>query len=305
MKTLLTTLILAFFLTGCFLRKTDKKKSDFSAETDDSENALSQNVVDTAHRFENYVNAKLKGLRLENSTKTPGGKDFINRESLVDSAFAAFGKEVSGTGYGIPGFLEVSQLVEVEHWFISQFDRTKNEILYVPWDKSKYRDTELGFLVSIKNMNPMLISKGIANRALHPVVRQNGVLIGLDKWGHYFDIGYKYFKHSETRLSKEKRDGMTRFLEGDPSMTAAEQEPYARIAKEMDFKYFFGVYGTRASGMYSLADGFANEAGFHFYNELFKNPAGYQFKLSDIDLSTFNEQLHPNINPSSAITISK
>jgi hypothetical protein len=56
-----------------------------------------------------------------------------------------------------------------------------------------------------------------------------------------------------------------------------------------------GGFGLAATGVYSRGDLTANNAGMRFYQELFNNPTGYQFNISNYVNADWNEEISGNI----------
>ncbi len=81
-------------------------------------------------------------------------------------------------------------------------------------------------------------------KELSDVIDLNGHLVGLDKFGHFFAEGWRYFE-------------MTR----EDGKTLAEALSWGRDQEE-------GVYGYRTTGIFSYADLTANFHGYRFWNRI-------------------------------------
>ena len=83
---------------------------------------------------------------------------------------------------------------------------------------------------------------------LSPTVRVNGVECGTDKFDHFFQQGYKYYKTYTGQLAKGKT----------PEQAAKKAVSWGKTTE----KTYFGYW---VSGVYSNADLYANYAGMKFY----------------------------------------
>src|SRR5436190_10524897 len=83
---------------------------------------------------------------------------------------------------------------------------------------------------------------------LSPTIRVNGVECGTDKFDHFFQQGYRYYKIYTDQLAKGK--------------TPEEAAKKAVAWGKMTEKTYFGMW---VAGVYSNADLYANYAGMKFY----------------------------------------
>lgn len=86
---------------------------------------------------------------------------------------------------------------------------------------------------------------------LSPIIQVSGVLIGLDKLGHFLAQGFQYFEHYRSL---------------GPAMTVPERA--ARV-REYGHEQEVGQLGIATGGVYSLADLASNWAGMLFFLALF------------------------------------
>jgi hypothetical protein len=121
------------------------------------------------------------------------------------------------------------------------------------------------------------------------VIKISGVPTGTDKWGHFIQQGYWYFKASvELKKGNDRafRDAFGTYMEGGPDadkLTKEQKQMYLKLLNSQDFRpppegstdpidlNAPGFYGWLSSGVVSYADKHANEAGYWFYQDLFKN----------------------------------
>lgn len=102
---------------------------------------------------------------------------------------------------------------------------------------------------------------------LNPTMKVNGICIGSDKLGHFFQQGWT-FRNTE-----------------DSSNTAAAEEESERSEG--------GGYGLATTGVFSNADQEANRQGGRFYKDLIATP-GMTFDISTYISSRWNENDNPN-----------
>lgn len=280
----------AFVLASCASRANNDNTARVMQETDDRESALTSSLLDSGSDLEEHVNNVLLNSRILFSAKDSEGKKVVvDKAGFLNRVFQHLGAEIDGTGIDL-FVAELSKLTAIEVWFDKDMYGAENKVVAIPWEKCRYADNS----VSIFSRYPSLKTKSLAQHSMAPVVRIHGVLMGVDKWAHFFNIGYLYFQVPELRASQKERDAMSRWLEGEPEMPEAERSRIKKIAKTMDSRVFFGIYGMVSSGVYSNADMAANEDGFKFFEALNAKPETYKFSLSDYDLKKYNEILNPN-----------
>lgn len=158
------------------------------------------------------------------------------------------------------------------------FDELGDVLLYKPW-LSKVEDWIERSLPAASPGHPgkkyvtdvnKTKYKGVFNNqhALAPVILCNGVTMGADKVGHFFQLGYRYHAHR---------------LAGG-----------AAAARSMGQASERGVFGLGMTGVYSKADLSANEAGMRFYRDLESNPAAFSSLKRYID-SSWDERANPSL----------
>jgi hypothetical protein len=86
---------------------------------------------------------------------------------------------------------------------------------------------------------------------LSPTVKVNGVEFGTDKFDHFFQQGYRYYKIYSAEIAKHKT----------PEQAANKAVSWGKMTERT-------IYGYLVSGVYSNADLFANYAGMKFYLNL-------------------------------------
>ena len=99
---------------------------------------------------------------------------------------------------------------------------------------------------SIYRGGPFWETRVIFFYGLGPILRVNETLIGVDKMGHFFSLGWKYYK---------------RHLKG------VEEDLVVGIGKRNEA----GIFGMWTTGVFSNADLVANYEGFRFYRSLFED----------------------------------
>jgi hypothetical protein len=98
----------------------------------------------------------------------------------------------------------------------------------------------------------------------------NGICIGADKLGHFFNEGFVYFRVAHTA-----------------GRTSADAEATGGFL-EIDLQ------GLGSTGVFSNADRAANRAGMQFYEDLNANPSGLVFDVANYITTQWNEQTNPS-----------
>ena len=107
-----------------------------------------------------------------------------------------------------------------------------------------------------------------------PVVLINGTLLGTDKIGHFFQLGFYYFARSrKLKVNFKGFDLADHF--GDDSSEET-------------------TFGLETTGVYSRADIEANRKGQAFYEDLLKNPK-MNFDISSYIARDWNEAINSNV----------
>jgi hypothetical protein len=107
---------------------------------------------------------------------------------------------------------------------------------------------------------------------LAKVMQVASIIIGVDKLGHFFQLGYDHYYKNSLGPGAPARDDVIK--EGDKS--------------EAD------IYGIKTTGVYSFADLEANRAGMKFYEDLAAAP-GMAFDIRKYINPNWNEQANPNL----------
>ncbi len=99
---------------------------------------------------------------------------------------------------------------------------------------------------SIYRGGPFWETRVVYFYGLGPILRVNDHFMGVDKMGHFFSLGWKYYK---------------RYMKG------VEEDLVVGIGKRNEA----GIFGFLTTGVYSNADLVANYEGFRFYRSLFED----------------------------------
>lgn len=98
----------------------------------------------------------------------------------------------------------------------------------------------------------------------------NGICVGADKLGHFFEEGFIYFE-----------------VMSYPGLTKTDAESTGRALE-------IGIQGLASTGVYSNADQAANLAGSQFYKDLKAAPTAFKFSIKNYITSAWNEQSNPS-----------
>lgn len=272
--------------------------SDVKLETDDSEGPLSKQLEDISGKVDDYINDIIKRARAtvnpQNQAWTDAGKAALMLEVQRLSSGPRRG---SGVGVHVGGMnLEVSVYTEIEAHFIAALKPELHEIKFTLFKNSIYRNNPVG-LSSWRI--PSLISTTTADHSIAPAVRIGEVIVGIDKFGHFFEQGYWNFDATRTGLllDRDERFAFGQYMEGDPDL-AKELHPRYR---DLYTRYCagctrlgggFGYYGAASTGIISFADIEVNESGASFYERLWADPDGYHFSFKDFVTWRWNEQVN-------------
>lgn len=139
----------------------------------------------------------------------------------------------------------------------------KDKVSKVEPSESKYKGVD-------KKDAPTWVFKDLPNiPLLSPAIKVNGICIGTDKLGHFFQQGHEYYDIA--------------VKEGKGEAAAIEYGKWTEAFK----------FGLAKTGIYSNADLVANLAGLHFYQELKANP-NMKFDISKYTTKDWNEESNPN-----------
>jgi len=104
---------------------------------------------------------------------------------------------------------------------------------------------------------------------LNPTMKVNGICIGSDKLGHFFEQGYDYFE-----------------IVNDKGGSAADAQEFGERTEG-------GGFGLSMTGVFSNADLQANRKGFQFYTDLMAN-SGLTFDISKYITDQWDETINTN-----------
>jgi hypothetical protein len=182
------------------------------------------------------VNSEIAAARVEIAAHTPLGSP-IDVKALADNVFERL-------GHGIISPIET---------FVESLPPSKRNSPPADLAGTKYSGTSLSF--------PLAVASS---------ANVHGVCIGADKLGHFFDLGWRYWRASLA-----------------PGVTTAQIESAGRWSE-------IRVAGLGITGVYSNADLEANRKGFQFYKDLAANPSGLTFAIKDYITDQWNEQANPS-----------
>lgn len=276
--------LFALFLPNCKTQSPDDGVSEVLQETDDRELDRTKELKDSDEVFESFVNGVLAEERQKIGITTEVSP--ADRDRFVDAVYQRLGANHPGTGIKIgigPLSQEISQLTHVEHWFAETLSPENQTIAFIKFSESWYKENPIGLL---KGRAWSHVTKSTADHSIAPVMRLRGTLMGSDKWGHFFQQGYWYYRSG---LPRKDRWNLGLFLEGDPTVEKFGTKFRAVIAEQCRSCAKFGYFGSFSTGVISYADCYANEFGWRFYTELAENPAGYRFSLANFDVRYLNE----------------
>jgi RHS repeat-associated protein len=255
----------------------------------DAETKATKRLQNVDKMLEGHVNAVIQAARKKFPDDPTKGIKYV---------FQALAADEPGTGFDILGGISVGQVTKIEAW-LSKNLKAKTQKYQFQMKDTWYHGNKIGkgskFL--------MFTSEDIANHAISPTIRVSGILMGTDKWGHFFQQGYWYFEHNLDK--KSDRDAFGLFLEGkgDEQKGAKWHKLAIKSTGASGFylgKSYFGMQGSKVSGVISYADMAANEAGYQFYKALSADWKNYTFKISNIkNLRQFKEYNDANPKKSS------
>lgn len=260
-------------------REEDTAEAGVRQESEDRESPATAALKDLDAAFEARVNAILDGARKAHPT---------DRGAMLDAAFVDLGAKVKGSGYGV---IDIVKLSAIEVWLEKTYKDDPARMARLTWKESRYGANKPG---AFNWKTPTLMSEGGANHAIVPTIRLRGVLVGIDKWAHYFNTGWLYFKDDLLRSDRKLRDGVSRWLEGDCHISKEERDLYAPHARRIGYA-MFGFLGSWSTGVISRADMYANEQGFQFWDALAKDPKGYRFTTASLEMNKLNEVRNPSL----------
>ena len=209
-------------------------------ETYDGPLPANVSLIEASAAINDKVNLALKAARDKTAGKSP---------AMAAEVYALLGK---------PTFPKV-HLAPIEDWAsrLLKAEANRPGMIYEPRvEDSQYRGTTVG----------------IGTREFAPVMQVGQTLFGVDKLGHFFQLGYKEY-YART-LSPDSLSTDDAGKEGDKSEV--------------------GTYGLGFTAVYSRADIAANRAGLKFYQALDAAP-GVAFSIRSYLTDQWNEQSNTNL----------
>lgn len=245
-------------------------------------------------KLNDHVNSVIRDARAKYPAGTPNAVKKICRY-----VYDELGENKAGSGVTVAG-VELAQWSKIECWIKDNLDPKKGEYYWYSYAGSRYGTNPVGRWAN-RGGPFALYRQDTADHMIAPTINVGGVLMGGDKWGHFFQQGYWIF--AEGLTNAEARD-FSLWTEGAPEWYAGknyyEWDKWDRLypIKFHKSKYsggvFHGIFGTASTGVISYADINANLAGNAFYKDLAANPYGYVFNVRRATLRSFNEQNVPN-----------
>jgi hypothetical protein len=209
------------------------------------------------------------------------------------------------------GGFRFAPIANIGVWLDNNLSSRHNEILKLRFGQTQFRRNTPGPTRVARDF-PWLATADTADHGIAPVINIRNVLMGTDKWEHFFQQGWWLFDRAQTDRGfwREKtRAAFSRWLEGFPS-SEGERHYFPAIATQCDraIDGQRGYFGTYSTGVASTGDVNANEEGYHFYRRLAReferNPRGtpFVFSVDDYRYSGFNEEHNPGYTDPRLIT---
>ena len=292
------TLLVASSLTGTLGCRTPAP-SPTKQEVDDRPTPGNVALVDVSAQVDALVNQAIDGARQAVNPKGSPWTPELGR-ALVDAVARRLATPRPGTGLGIhwQGInLEVSTLSEFEARLGELLSVEKHEIYYTKFKDSRYGDNAIGIGVA-KVMSH--VSMETADHSIGPAIRIGTEIIGTDKLGHFTEQGYWYFLAEQDGLAvgPTERYQFGQYMEGDPALAAELRQKYYDVyghyCRICVLAGGFGYFGMAATGVCSFADMNANESGYQFFMNLWRNPATTRFAIRTLNVRQWNEDSVPS-----------
>jgi hypothetical protein len=240
-------------------------------ECDDRETVNTVRLVNCDRILEAHVNDAIELARGEYNGMPDGD---AKGEAIAEEVYNQLGAD-SGFAGGL--------FSKIEAWL-----NDKNTLPTIEQDGENPMIYRYTFKNSLYGDNPVSILAGkvpahkiqlAADLSIAPTIRVGGVLMGTDKWGHFFQQGYWYWAN---KLNAGERKQLGLYLEGDvkgfhgcvlpDTPKEAEMRRQAMMDKLKNTgglpKPGFGSLGAETTGVISYADIAANEEGYKFYLNL-------------------------------------
>jgi hypothetical protein len=296
-------------------------------ECDDRLTTRTQNLVDVSSILDAHVNEVIGRawdhaagvVRMAEFKRDKGLDPYLDYGKLLHfeaidlcrAVYAELGENEPGSGVDVTGLGpfngSYSPVAKIGVWLDSErnLSAANDQIVKLTFSQSRYHLNDRGYLAAKRFK--WLYSDETADHGIAGTINVNGILMGTDKWEHFFQQGYWYFDyawHQDTVMGDPKvRTGFGKWLEGEADVsTAMYAGRYMEIAKRFgEARARMGIYGSYSTGIISNADMAANEQGFTFYLDLYRafmaNPTGKVFRFSAKKYTTtnMNEQKNPSI----------
>lgn len=257
----------------------------YALEADDSavgQKLKLQNIKEKVEYLINIMIDKTREKVLIEKNWTNEQRDNLIKELMNKTCSK---RPTTGLNINLLGFnIDVSPFIEVEAFILDNLSENNNEFARVLFNESKYKDNPIGLFTGKVITHKTL---HYANHSLAPIIRIDDTLIGIDKIGHFFEEGYFYFSEN---LNKEERHEFGLFMEGDPDLAEENRQRYDTMFKKYVYPSWFGFYGSATTGVVSYSDMNANEDGYKFFSELYKDPYNYKFSFSNFNVKNWNEE---------------
>jgi RHS repeat-associated protein len=293
-------------------------------EADDRETTRTKPLVDVSKILEDHVNQVIQKAWRDSQQAGDDAAAFAKR---VYDALGADepGSEVTVTvtipyiNYSISR--SFSPIAKIGVWLDTNLKENSKQIVKLTFAESRYGDNALrGMAKAIWKM-PWLYNQETADHGIAPTIRIKDVLMGTDKWEHFFQQGYWTFdagmNEKEAKVYSFWLEGVPsargRFMESHPELQKewgilhpSEKHEridnqYKRISSKFGVKTWMGIYGSESTGVVSYADINANLEGLKFYKKLVnayqkgQKSFGFVFSVNDYKFQDFNEQREENV----------
>jgi RHS repeat-associated protein len=276
---------------------------------DNPNHPKNRKLVDVSDILEDHVDKVT--ARAWDQAKAAGD----DARGFVKRVYEQLGANAPGSGVKTK-FGDFAPIAKIAVWLDFYLSVDKNQIAKWSFRQSRYGDnpaSRAGVLYI-----PWLYNDETAQHGLAPTIRVNGVVMGTDKWEHFFQQGFWLFDNG---MTYDQGKTYSEWLEGvdnargslmdlypalprkwgvkwdqlnPPRKHAMIDTEFSRISSKYGERTWFGKYGSWSSGVISHADVNANLAGMEFYRKLYTayndgaaNPP--PFLVSQYRVSEFNE----------------
>jgi len=248
-------------------------------ETDDDFRPSFESLQDVSKKLNDHVFQVITKAIDANPSQAPTNK--VQPDVVIQRVYEALSLPRVGSGFGVgrgTTRIEVSAFTEIEAWLDENLDEAKGEKRSIKFKESRYRLNPVGFSGLSKGQwprKPSHLTEWTANHSIAPVIKVGNVYLGIDKFAHFFEQGYWYYKtkvqegSSSRPLTEQERFQFGQYMEGDGDLPKELHSKYQKIfASWCRTCASFGYYGSASTGVISYADMNANEVGRSFYLKL-------------------------------------